>query len=78
MLTVSPFLKNFPRNHLHGFVEGHGLSLERGMDGLGESDAEVLKWNCHRLSRICEAKKYGHAAPHCVLPKRCLSPWMVS
>lgn len=42
MLTVSPVLKDFPRNNLHGFVEGLALGFQRGMDRLREREAEIL------------------------------------
>lgn len=42
MLTVSPVLKNFPSDNLHGFVEGFRVGLERRVNRLGQRKAEIL------------------------------------
>lgn len=47
MLTISPVLKDFPRNHLHGFAESLPVGLERRVDGLGQRKAEILDGLCH-------------------------------
>lgn len=57
MLPISPVLQYFPRHDLHILVEGNGVGLERRGYSVGDAESKVLKWNCHRLSRICEAKK---------------------
>lgn len=47
MLTISPVLKDFPRNDLHVFVEGGRLGLERGIDRIRDSEAEVFERDGH-------------------------------
>lgn len=47
MLTISPFLKDFPRNDLHVFVEGGGFCFQRGVDGFRNPETEVLERDGH-------------------------------
>lgn len=47
MLTVRPILQNFPRHHLHVFVEGDALGLERGGNAVRDAQAKVLERDGH-------------------------------
>jgi len=67
MLTISPVLKDFPRNDLHVFVEGKRLSLEGGLNGITDPEAEVFERDSH----------YGNAARKYVVSAERRNPGVI-
>lgn len=47
MFSISPVLKNFPSNDLHVFVEGNTFGFERGLNRVGDAEAEIFERDGH-------------------------------